>query len=111
MPSAGELREIVAGDPRGYAQRWTFGVPSWRHVSEGGFRKDRYEVVRLDEETARRFVTGHHYLSGWPDIYSCQASGLVKGIRQTQGRKAWFRSSCLPGGRTASPTPGGRTPK
>ncbi len=23
----------MAGDPRGYAQRWTFGVPSWRNAS------------------------------------------------------------------------------
>ncbi|RLU82014.1 hypothetical protein CTZ27_31125 [Streptomyces griseocarneus] len=66
MPSAGDLRAIVSGNPKGYTQRWTFGVPTWRHVSEGGFRKDRYEVVRLDEEAARRYVTEHHYLSGWP---------------------------------------------
>lgn len=23
----------MAGDPRGYAQGWTFGVPSWRNAS------------------------------------------------------------------------------
>lgn len=66
VPSAGELRRIVAGDPRGYAQRWSFGVPSWRHASEGGFRRARYEVVRIDEPTARHYVTSQHYLSGWP---------------------------------------------
>ncbi|MBT1185399.1 hypothetical protein HET69_15645 [Streptomyces sp. CJ_13] len=66
VPSAGELRKIVAGDPRGYAQRWSFGVPSWRHASEGGFRRARYEVVRIDEPTARHYVTSQHYLSGWP---------------------------------------------
>ncbi|MFF4531536.1 hypothetical protein ACFY1P_19985 [Streptomyces sp. NPDC001407] len=66
MPSAGDLRAIVSGNSKGYTQRWTFGVPTWRHVSEGGFRRDRYEVVRLEEEAARRYVTGHHYLSGWP---------------------------------------------
>ncbi|MBK3629375.1 hypothetical protein JHN59_32070 [Streptomyces sp. MBT49] len=66
MPSAGELRAMVTGDPRGYAQRWSFGVPSWRHASEGGFRRARYEVVRIDEQTARRYVTSQHYLSGWP---------------------------------------------
>ncbi|MEU9744804.1 hypothetical protein [Streptomyces niveus] len=66
VPTASELRAIVSGNPKGYAQRWTFGVPSWRHVSEGGFRRERYEVVPIDEETARRYVTDHHYLSGWP---------------------------------------------
>ncbi|MFD7919551.1 hypothetical protein ACFV3R_10035 [Streptomyces sp. NPDC059740] len=66
VPSVGELRAIVSGEPRGYAQRWTYGVPSWRHVSEGGFRRTRYEVARLDEQTARTYVTRHHYLSGWP---------------------------------------------
>lgn len=66
VPSAGELRAIESGEARGFAQRWTYGVPSWRHTSEGGFRKTRYEVVRLDEVTARTYVTRHHYLSGWP---------------------------------------------
>ncbi|MEU6349980.1 hypothetical protein ABZ896_11700 [Streptomyces sp. NPDC047072] len=66
VPSNGELRAIVSGEPRGFAQRWTYGVPGWRHTSEGGFRRTRYEVVGIGEETARTYVTRHHYLSGWP---------------------------------------------
>lgn len=88
MPSAGELRAMVAGDPRGYAQRWSFGVPSWRHASEGGFRRARYEVVRIDEQTARRYVTSQHYLSGWPVIYSCQVAMQVGPVASSQSRKA-----------------------
>lgn len=57
---------ILAGRPQGWAQRWRYGLPSWRHVSEGGFRRDRYTVSEIPDAMARSFIERHHYLGGWP---------------------------------------------
>lgn len=65
-PTTLELQQIAAGNPQGFTQRWSYGIPSWRHVSEGGFRRSRYDVVALAEAPARRFIEHHHYLAGWP---------------------------------------------
>ncbi|MEV6525011.1 hypothetical protein AB0M43_23945 [Longispora sp. NPDC051575] len=54
-------------DAAGWCQRWLHGRQSWRHRSEpGGFDRDRYAIVPVDYEPARRFVTGHHYSATWP---------------------------------------------
>lgn len=67
-PTAWDLQQIAAGHSQGFTQRWHFGIPSWRHVSEGGFRRSRYSVVALDEAPARKFVERHHYFAGWPAV-------------------------------------------
>lgn len=45
----------------GWCQRSTDRVPSWRHISEGGFNQRDYKVVRLPWTTARDFMVRHHY--------------------------------------------------
>ncbi|MFI1189678.1 ATP-binding cassette domain-containing protein [Streptomyces californicus] len=68
VPSPADRRLMRSGDCRGFTQRWRYGTPTWRHVSEGGFRADRYEVVKIGEADAKAFVHRHHYLSGWPAV-------------------------------------------
>jgi hypothetical protein len=65
-PTQAELNGILAGRPQGWAQRWRYGLPSWRHVSEGGFRRSRYAVEEVPDALARSFIERHHYLGGWP---------------------------------------------
>lgn len=67
-PRPAHLRAMQSGDPRGFTQRWRYGTPTWRHVSEGGFRAQRYAVTAIPEATAKAFVQRHHYLSGWPAV-------------------------------------------
>lgn len=50
----------------GWCQRTTERRPTWRHASEGGFNRRRYDVVRLDHKAAERFVTTHHYSGTYP---------------------------------------------
>lgn len=48
-------------------QRWLERQHSWRHTSEGGFDKSRYEVSLLDaDEPVKRFVERHHYSRSYP---------------------------------------------
>lgn len=47
-------------------QRWNAGQHSWRHRSDGGFDRARYEVAAIDRATAKRFVIGHHYSGSYP---------------------------------------------
>lgn len=68
VPTAADRSAMQTGDSRGFTQRWRYGTPTWRHVSEGGFRADRYEVTEIDEADAKAFVQRHHYLSGWPAV-------------------------------------------
>lgn len=49
-----------------YAQRWANGRHTWRHPSDGGFDPARFAVTPLDEPTAKRFVTRHHYAGTYP---------------------------------------------
>ncbi|MCX4682271.1 hypothetical protein OG413_44630 [Streptomyces sp. NBC_01433] len=67
-PTAADRSAMQTGDSRGFTQRWRYGTPTWRHVSEGGFRADRYEVTGINEADAKAFVQRHHYLSGWPAV-------------------------------------------
>ena len=46
--------------------RWRDRSHSWRHRSDGGFNRHRYEVAALDEATARSFVEQHHYSGSYP---------------------------------------------
>lgn len=62
-----------------FCQRWREHRSSWRHVSEGGFDRHRYEVAPLSESEARAFVTGHHYSGTYP------ASRLRYGLYETGG--------------------------
>ncbi len=57
---------MAAGSAEGWAQRWSGGVPTWVHASQGGFDRRRYEVVELAEAPAREYIQANHYLSGWP---------------------------------------------
>ncbi|MCM4082207.1 Mom family adenine methylcarbamoylation protein [Paractinoplanes hotanensis] len=50
----------------GWCLRTTERVPSWRHISEGGFNKRRYSVLSISEEVARAFVLLHHYSRSYP---------------------------------------------
>ncbi|WP_250305181.1 hypothetical protein [Streptomyces sp. A 4/2] len=65
-PTPAEMHGILAGRPQGWTQRWRYGLPSWRHVSDGGFRRERYSVTEIPEALARSFIERHHYLAGWP---------------------------------------------
>lgn len=49
-----------------YAQRWARGRHSFRHVSEGGFDRRRYDVAPIAESAARAFVVEHHYAHSFP---------------------------------------------
>ncbi|WP_009998753.1 hypothetical protein [Streptomyces clavuligerus] len=57
---------MAAGRADGWTQRWSGRVPTWVHVSQGGFDRRRYEVVELAEAPAREYIQANHYLSGWP---------------------------------------------
>ncbi|MEU6405384.1 hypothetical protein [Streptomyces sp. NPDC046985] len=57
---------MAAGRADGWTQRWSGRVPTWRHTSQGGFDRRRYEVVELAEAPAREYIQANHYLSGWP---------------------------------------------
>ncbi|MFJ3946115.1 Mom family adenine methylcarbamoylation protein [Streptomyces griseoaurantiacus] len=57
---------MASGNDGGWAQRWSGGVPTWVHTSQGGFDRRRYEVVELAEAPAREYIQANHYLSGWP---------------------------------------------
>ena len=53
--------------PSGLALRWTHRLHAWRHRSEGGFDRRRYDVAELpDDRTARAFVETHHYSASFP---------------------------------------------
>jgi hypothetical protein len=58
-----------------WSQRWAHGRHTWRHPADGGFNPANFEVVELDEATARGFVTRHHYSGTYPA--SRKAYGLV----------------------------------
>lgn len=45
----------------GYCQRWRDRRHSWRHTSEGGFDRSRYDVAPVPEQAARALVARHHY--------------------------------------------------
>ncbi|MCM2430944.1 Mom family adenine methylcarbamoylation protein [Streptomyces sp. RKAG337] len=65
-PAQAQWEAMAAGRGDGWAQRWSGRVPSWRHTSQGGFDRRRYEVVELAEVPARAYIQANHYLSGWP---------------------------------------------
>jgi hypothetical protein len=51
----------------GLTQRWSRRQSSWRHRSEGGFDRARYEVAELpDDRTAKAFVEANHYSGSFP---------------------------------------------
>ena len=54
-----------------HCQRWLDGRHSWRHLTEGGFNAADYRVVLLDERTASRFVSRHHYAASMPAARMC----------------------------------------
>lgn len=60
----------------GWCQRTTERRHSWRHVSEGGFDKRRYQVTPIEYRHAQPFVLHHHYLASYPSVK--QAYGLVE---------------------------------
>lgn len=48
-------------------QRWRPDRTStWRRTSDGGFDPARYGVADIDRETAKDYVTGHHYSGTYP---------------------------------------------
>jgi hypothetical protein len=67
-PAPARWEAMAAGRADGWAQRWSNRAPTWRHTSQGGFDRRRYEVV---EAPARTYIQANHYLSGRPLIYIC----------------------------------------
>ncbi|WP_030381435.1 MULTISPECIES: hypothetical protein [unclassified Streptomyces] len=65
-PASAQWETMAAGRAEGWTQRWSGGVPTWVHTSQGGFDRRRYEVVELAEAPARKYIQANHYLSGWP---------------------------------------------
>jgi hypothetical protein len=50
-----------------YTQRWRAHAHSWRHVSEGGFDRRRFDVALLGRDAeAKAFVVAHHYSRSYP---------------------------------------------
>lgn len=49
-------------------QRWRNRRHSWRPVHEGGFRANRYSVVRADHHVVAAFCRTHHYSASWPSV-------------------------------------------
>jgi len=49
-----------------WCQRWQAGRHSFRHLSEGGFDRRRYDVDVVGEGQAKAFVEGHHYSGSYP---------------------------------------------
>lgn len=50
-----------------WCQRWAAQQHSWRHASEGGFDRRRYEVALIDNDNdAEAFVLAHHYSNTYP---------------------------------------------
>ncbi|GGV52404.1 hypothetical protein [Streptomyces spectabilis] len=59
------LAEMPTAAP--WCQRWRQRKHSWRHVREGGFDAQQYEVhVIEDRGPAKNFVLAHHYSASWP---------------------------------------------
>ena len=56
-----DLLPLEVSPPSDWCQRWRDGRPRWRHRSEGGFGAAHYEVVPIDDRTARAYVERHHY--------------------------------------------------
>lgn len=50
----------------GWCQRNTERVQTWRHTSEGGFNRRRYDVVKVKHADAEDFVTRNHYSGTYP---------------------------------------------
>lgn len=48
-----------------WCQRWTAGRASWRHRSEGGFDRSRYEAALLPEAEAKLAI-GPRRSGSWP---------------------------------------------
>lgn len=65
-------------------QRWTERAHSWRHLSEGGFDRSRYDVAAIaSDAVAKRFVTGHHYSGTYPSArqrYGLYERGALVGV-------------------------------
>jgi hypothetical protein len=58
--------------------RWQGRKHSWRHTSEGGFDRRRYDVARIGEAEARAFVEANHYTGTYPAAR--RAYGLFDGV-------------------------------
>lgn len=56
--------------PLGWCQRWRDRRHSWRHISEDGFDRRRYECVPVPAAQVRPFVGQHHYAgaASWPAV-------------------------------------------
>jgi len=65
-----------------FCQRWAHGRHSWRHLGEGGFDQASFQVLPIDESTARGFVQRHHYSRTYP------AARLAYGLVSTDDRLA-----------------------
>ena len=65
-PGSERGEAMAAGRSDGWAQRWQNRIPTWCHVSQGGFDRRRYEVVEVADAPARAYIQANHYLTGWP---------------------------------------------
>ena len=75
---------FFGGPASPFCQRWWARRHSWRHTSEGGFDRSRYDVEAIpDDRTARRFVARHHYSGSYPSArlrYGLYERGELRGV-------------------------------
>ena len=62
-----------------WCQRWRERRHSWRHTSEGGFDRRRYDVDPCPHEEAKTFVVAQHYSGSFPAARRCYS------LRDRQG--------------------------
>ena len=62
-----------------WCQRWRERRHSWRHTSEGGFDRRRYDVDPCPHEEAKTFVVAQHYSGSFPASRRCYS------LRDRQG--------------------------
>lgn len=61
-----------------WSQRWRHGQHSWRHRSDGGLDRYRYDVARIDERVAKDYVVTHHYSKTFPATAGGHRYGLFE---------------------------------
>lgn len=77
------MTSLTSSPTPGACQRWTMKVPTWRHLSDGGFDRRLYDVAPIDEQAARSYVLKNHYSASYPAAklrYGLFQSGELVGV-------------------------------